>query len=148
MSLNYTSKNTLKRIYTRLCAIFVKKSDIQDNLTSEDTDKPLSAAMGRELNLRLSKTGTLIRPNTTTEIELDPGRYLVSISQNGAWPYNALGYLDLTKHSGGSYFSWITGNISSLVTVEVSTSSIIFTGSSSLGTNIRPCFTQLHKINF
>ena len=50
MSLKFTSKNTLKRIFTRLSEIFVKKTDIQDNLTSTDTDKPLSARMGVKLN--------------------------------------------------------------------------------------------------
>ena len=54
MSLKFTSKNTLKRIFTRLSEIFVKKSDIVDNLTSSDTNKPLSANQGNVLNKSIS----------------------------------------------------------------------------------------------
>lgn len=54
MSLKFTSKNTLKRIFSRISEIFIKKSDIVDNVTSTDTDKPLSANQGKVLNESIS----------------------------------------------------------------------------------------------
>lgn len=50
MSLKFTSKNTLSRIFSRLSELFVKKNDIVNNLTSTDTDKPLNAKQGNTLN--------------------------------------------------------------------------------------------------
>ena len=40
---------TITKVKTALENVFVKKSDVKDNLTSTDTDKPLSANQGKEL---------------------------------------------------------------------------------------------------
>ena len=41
-----TDASTIK---TALDAVYMKKTDVKDNLTSTDTDKPLSAKQGKEL---------------------------------------------------------------------------------------------------
>lgn len=58
MSMKFTSKNTLTRIFERLNLIFVRKSDVVNNLTSEDTDKLLSAKQGNILNDKINTLST------------------------------------------------------------------------------------------
>ena len=63
MSLKFTSKNTLSRIFSRLSEIFVKKNDIVDNVTSTDTNKPLSANQGKVLNESISTLNSNMIPH-------------------------------------------------------------------------------------
>lgn len=48
MTSDFSTKIT--KVKTALETVFVKKADIQDNLTSTDTNKPLSAKQGKQLN--------------------------------------------------------------------------------------------------
>ena len=45
-----TLNETILKVKTALDNVFVKKTDIKNNLVSTDTDKPLSANQGKELN--------------------------------------------------------------------------------------------------
>lgn len=71
--------------FSSLFNIFSKISDIKDNLTSTDTNKPLSANQGKELKTQIDKkidssdfdtvTATITyTDNTTKEVQL----YIVS----------------------------------------------------------------------
>lgn len=76
MSMKFTSKNTLTRIFERLKLIFIKKSDIVDNLTSSDTDKPLSAKQGNILNTSVT---SLKNVNQTKYVWFNtPGWYRIA----------------------------------------------------------------------
>ena len=44
----------------KLATVFTKKTDIQDNLTSTATDKPLSAKQGKELATMIGNAITYI----------------------------------------------------------------------------------------
>lgn len=50
LSIKEFMQSTLANFHTSLSKIYTKKSDIQDNLTTTDTDKPLSSRMGVKLN--------------------------------------------------------------------------------------------------
>ena len=69
MSMKFTSKNNLTRIFERLNLIFSKKTDIVDNLTSSDTDKPLSAKQGKVLKSGLDELTTNMTPLTEEECD-------------------------------------------------------------------------------
>ena len=75
MTSDFSTKIT--KVKTALENVFVKKTDIKDNLTSTDTDKPLSAKQGKVLSELISGSngGDTINDfyldNTTEEIVLD-----------------------------------------------------------------------------
>jgi len=50
----------VSNLKTALETIFVKKSDIKDNLTSTDTNKPLSAKQGKVLKDEIGSIHDLI----------------------------------------------------------------------------------------
>ena len=59
------------------------------------------------------------------------------------WPRNGLAYLDFTGYTEGSYFKWICGNISAILTVTVTTSGLTITTTSDLGVTIKVSSTKL-----
>lgn len=58
-------------LLTKLSNIFSKKEDIKDNLTSTDTDKPLSANQGKVLNTAISGKANSSHNQATTTITND-----------------------------------------------------------------------------
>ena len=84
-----------------------------------------------------------IEMHATKEIAFEKGRYLLHFSQNGAWAWNGLAYLDLTGYTAGSYFSWICNNFSDQLTVTVTTNGLTIT--SKLDRDINITYTCLKK---
>lgn len=81
--------------------------------------------------------------NASRDISIAPGRYLLSFSQGGAWSRNGLAYLDLTGYVNGSYFSWICGNISSMMDVVINASGITITINEGMGVDINCSCTKI-----
>lgn len=65
MTSDFSTKIT--KLKTALENVFVKKADIKDNLTSTDTDKPLSAYQGKLLNDGKADTNHTQATSTVTE---------------------------------------------------------------------------------
>lgn len=60
----------------------VNYSDIQDNLTSSDTQKPLSAKQGKELNSKISSLSEKLTKNTIKAVSWDSTNYILTITDN------------------------------------------------------------------
>lgn len=98
------------------------------------------------LNSNLYKNHSILNSDSSRDISFDKGRYLLHFSQNGGWPRNGLAYLDLTGYANGSYFSWICGNLSSMLTVTINSTGVTITASSELGVGINISSTKLKSL--
>lgn len=87
LSIKEFMQSTLANFHTSLSKIYTKKSDIQDNLTTTDTDKPLSSRMGVKLNGYINEIS-----NYTVKPSLPP---------NGLGWYRIAKY-DCSNESNGS----------------------------------------------
>ena len=132
---------------------YPKTANIVDNLLSTDSTLPLSAKQGNvlqtqidELNSNLYKNNSILNSDSSRDISFDKGRYLLHFSQNGVWPRNGLAYLDLTGYADGSYFSWICGNLSNMLTVTINSTGVTITASSELGVGINIGSTKLKSL--
>lgn len=63
----------------------VKKSDIVDNLSSTDTDKPLSAAQGKALNEKIDETSSAL--NASAKYTISASGTWESVTLNSATYY-------------------------------------------------------------
>lgn len=111
---------------------FIQKTDIIDDLTSTDMNKPLSANQGNQLNSKINSisstlgsmkyiTNVLLGLNTDTTSSLENGLYLIFFSQTGAWDLTGLAFLSMTGYVNGSQYYFITGSsaIKSGLTVTI-----------------------------
>ncbi|MBQ8178309.1 MAG: hypothetical protein IJ033_03855 [Clostridia bacterium] len=60
----------------------VNYSDIQDNLTSSDAQKPLSAKQGKELNSKIGALSENLTKNTIKSVSWDSTNYILTITDN------------------------------------------------------------------
>ena len=100
MSMKFTSKNTLTRIFERLNLIFVRKSDVVNNLSSTDTNKPLSANQGNVLNESIStlNSNSKVSPKGLKHISQN---IATSASQTNTVTLEEGGYLIFQTHPTG-----------------------------------------------
>ena len=97
MTSDFSTK--IAKVKTALEAVFVKKSDITDNLTSTDTNKPLSAKQGKALNDGKADTNHTQASSTVTESSA-LGR--IGTSQNATQHDINLAINNIINTGGGS----------------------------------------------
>lgn len=125
-------ENVRKMIYDSLVnfgatikSLYVKKGNIVNNLLSADTDKPLAANQGRVLKTDLDKKKftfskeTYVSANSTLQLELTKGKYIITFGQGGAWDITGMAFATMTDTQGSSVCYKICGSTMFLEKMEI-----------------------------